>query len=219
MDPIVWAVILLFAGLTLSVIELFLPSGGMIGLMSIVALIGSVWMGFQHGSWTGLGFIAAIIVAVPGILGVAVRLWPRTPMGRRLLLEVPTSDDVLPDNDVRRTLKSLVGKSGIAKTLMMSSGAVQVGDQVIDAVSEGVAIAPGQHVRIVEVHGSRVVVRPIAEGAPPADLADPLSQPIESLGLDPFREPLLGPTGERPLLDNPAGPRDDSGEQRYVGGQ
>ncbi|HWB00952.1 MAG TPA: NfeD family protein [Pirellulales bacterium] len=201
MDPIVWAVFLLCVGLALAVLELFLPSGGLIGLMSLAALAGSVWMGFSYGAWTGLGLIGIVVLAVPGLLGLAIRIWPRTPMGRRLLLDVPTGDEVLPDNDLRRSLKNLVGKRGVAKTLMMPSGAVEVGDQVIDAVSEGVAIEPGHVVKIVEVRGSRVVVRPTDDVISPIEAGDPLSRPIESLGLDPFNEPLL---------DNPSGSRDDS---------
>jgi hypothetical protein len=59
---------------------------------------------------------------------------------------------------------------------------------VIDAVSEGVSIEAGQAVRIVEVRGMRVVVRPATSAPPPSN--DPLAQPIESLGLDPFEDPL-----------------------------
>jgi membrane-bound ClpP family serine protease len=170
---------------------MFLPSGGILGLLSIVALMGAVWMGFRHGSWTGLGFVALVLVGVPFVLSAAVRIWPQTALGRRLLLDVPKSEEVLPDSDVRRTLKALVGKTGVAKSLMMPSGAVQIEGRTIDAVSEGVVIEPGQSVRVLEVRGSRVVVRPSIESPPVvADPSDPLSQPIETLGVDPFKDPL-----------------------------
>jgi membrane-bound serine protease (ClpP class) len=188
MDPIVWAMLLLAAGMALAVLEMFLPSGGIIGLLSIAALGGAVWMGFQHGSWTGLGVIAVVVIGLPMMLSVAVRIWPETSMGRRLLLDTPKAEEILPDSDARRSLKALVGRVGVAKTLMMPSGAVQVDGHVIDAVSEGVVIEPGQAIRVVEVRGSRVVVRPSSQSPSPIDPSDPLSQPIESLGIDPFAD-------------------------------
>jgi hypothetical protein len=49
-------------------------------------------------------------------------------------------------------------------------------------------IEAGQAVRVIEVRGNRVVVRPADDAEPPA--GDVLSQPIESLGLDSFEDPL-----------------------------
>jgi len=49
-------------------------------------------------------------------------------------------------------------------------------------------------VRVIEVRGSIVVVRPVDESAvdekPRETQDDVLSRPIESLGLDPFDDPL-----------------------------
>jgi membrane-bound serine protease (ClpP class) len=190
MDPIVWALIFLLVGLALTMLEFFVPSGGVLGLLSVVALVAAIWMAFKHGSWTGLGFIALVVISVPFALSMAVRVWPHTAMGRRLLLDVPSGEDVMPDSDIRRTLKALVGKVGVAKSLMMPSGAVQIEGNTIDAISEGEAIDAGQAVRVIEVRGSRVVVTPSQKNPVVAKSDDPLSQPIESLGLDPFEDPL-----------------------------
>ncbi len=83
----------------------------------------------------------------------------------------------------------MVGKIGVAKTLMMPSGAVLVDGQTIDALSEGMPIEAGQRIQVIEVHGSRVVVRPADESDSTAS-DDVLSQPIESLGLDSLEDPL-----------------------------
>jgi hypothetical protein len=109
-------------------------------------------------------------------------------MGRRLLLDVPRGDEQLPDTPQRRTLRQMVGKRGVAKTLMLPSGAVTIEGQTIDALSEGMPIEAGQRVRVIEVRGNRVVVRPDDDESQPSD--DVLSQPIESLGLDSLEDPL-----------------------------
>ena len=189
MDPLVWSALLLLLGLTLVVLEVFVPSGGMLGFLSIGALTASIILAFYHrGAATGCLFLAITAAAVPTMLAFAFRWWPKTPMGRRLLLEVPTSEQVLPDSPQRRSLRQLQGKVGVAKTVMLPSGAVLIDGHTIDALSQGPPIEAGQRVRVIEVHGNRVVVR--AADDAPLSTDDVLSQPIESLGLDALDDPL-----------------------------
>jgi membrane-bound ClpP family serine protease len=191
MDPIVWSVLLLLVGLLLLCAEVFIPSGGLLGFLSIASLVSGIVLAFYHrGSEMGLLFLIATALAVPAALTVAFRYWPQTPMGRRLLLEVPSSEEVLPDSPQRQRLRQLVGKFGVAKSVMMPSGAVLVEGQTIDALSEGIPIEVGQPIEVIEVHGTRVVVRPVDENAQRVTSDDVLSRPIESLGLDGFDDPL-----------------------------
>ena len=194
MDPIVWSIVLLVAGLLLVLLEVFVPSGGVIGFLSVAAIVAAVVTAFYNrGLETGVVFLMITAVAVPIVLATAFRYWPQTPIGRRILLGVPTEEEVHPDTPQLRMLSKLVGKVGIAKSMMLPSGAVMVEGVTVDAVSEGDAIEAGQCVRVVQVHGNRVVVSPTDEELPEnhpnnrtAD--DILSQPIESFGLD--DEPL-----------------------------
>jgi membrane-bound ClpP family serine protease len=189
MDPLAWSALLLLLGLILVMVEVFVPSGGILGFLSISSLLAAVILAFYHrGAEVGFIFLAITAVTVPAALALAFRWWPHTPMGRRLLLDVPTSEEVLPDSPQRRTLRQMVGKLGVAKTVMLPSGAVMVDGQTIDALSEGMPIEAGQRVRVIEVRGNRVVVRPADDQ--PLSSDDVLSQPIESLGLDSLEDPL-----------------------------
>lgn len=191
MDPIIWAAILMAVGLTTAVVELFIPTGGILGVVSLGSLLVSVGLAFHEGPWMGLAFLAFAVVAVPGTLAIGLRWWPHTPMGRRLLLEAPDAAKMLPDSPTRRELKSLVGQVGETKSWMTPGGAVEVQGRLIDALSEGLALEPGRRVRVVEVRGGRVLVRPVTDEPdtrPASD--DPLSESIESIGLDPFDDPL-----------------------------
>ena len=190
MDFLVWAAILLCVGLALAMLEVFVPSGGLLGFLSIMAILSALFMDFRHGTWSGIGFLGLAVFAVPAGLILALQWWPKTPMGRRILLPLPSSEDVLPDSDKRRSLKSLVGKIGKAKTLMLPSGAVEIEGATVDALSEGMAIEAGHWVKVVEVRGTRVVVLPTDERPPTAAHDDTLDQSIDSVGLDPFDDPL-----------------------------
>jgi membrane-bound ClpP family serine protease len=191
MSPLYWAILLLAFGLGLIVLEMFVPSGGVIGFISLAAVVTSIIMAFRYSEYTGIGFMAAAILGTPLLVALLFKWWPNTPLGRRILLTVPDGDDVLPDGDLRKQMKALVGKLGTAKAMMLPGGPVAVEGHTYDALSEGTAIQAGETVRVVEVRGTRIVVRP-AQGETPVvrNPDDPLAQSIDKLGLDPYEDPL-----------------------------
>jgi len=178
-------------GLLLMIVEMFVPSGGVIGFISLAAIVTSIVMAFRSSEYYGLGFMTAAVLGMPLFLALGFKLWPKTPLGRRILLDVPDGDDVLPDDDLRKQMKTLVGRIGTAKTLMLPGGPVVVAGRTYDAVSEGSAIQAGESVRVVDVRGTRIVVRPGSDDVEPTpDASNPLNQTIDKLGLDPYEDPL-----------------------------
>lgn len=194
MDPLVWSIILLLAGLLLVVLEVFVPSGGVLGFLSVAAVLASIVTAFySRGAQTGLVFVMITALAVPAVLVVAFRYWPHTPMGKRVLLEVHNERDLLPDTPQMQALRQLVGKVGVARSMMLPSGAIFIDGRTVDALSEGIAIEPGQFVRVIEVRGNRVVVSPTDERpklSGESEANDILSRPLESLGLESLEDPL-----------------------------
>jgi membrane-bound serine protease (ClpP class) len=196
MEPLVWAALLLVLGMILVLMEVFVPTAGMLGFLSVTAILSGIGLAFYNGGLKiGFGFLFGTAVALPIVLALAFRWFPETPIGRRLLPSLPTSEDVLPDNEERRVLRGLLGKVGQAKSPMLPSGMILVEGRVINAVSEGQPIEAGTNVRVIEVRGSRVVVRPLEDGESPTPIQpqqadDLLSRPIESLGIDFHDDPL-----------------------------
>jgi len=185
------ALLLLLAGLGLVILEVFFPSGGLLGFLSACAIIASVVVGFRVEPRPVVGIVILLtsLFGVPVVLMTALHFLPQTAMGRRILLIVPRSDEVLPDSPKKRRLKALIGQVGRAKSKMLPSGVITVAGRTIDAVSEGMAIEPGQPVRIIEVRANRVVVRPVDEETSLLSDEDPLSRPVDSVVEDPFDEP------------------------------
>jgi membrane-bound serine protease (ClpP class) len=192
LPEIVWAILLLIVGCVLVVLEVFIPSGGIISILAAVSFLGSIFIAFQPGpttgTTTGLIFTATTVLAVPTLVALAFKYWPKTPMGRAFLGDLPTDEEVLPE-DPRR---ALVGRVGIARTKMLPSGAVEIDGQMIDAVTQGQPIEPGTYVVVGEVRANRVVVRPAAKDQRPTHKHpdDLLSRPIEELGIDSLEDPL-----------------------------
>jgi len=192
-DALLWPMLLLVIGLGLILLEVFVPSGGVLTVLAVLATLAAIVVGFLNGTGTGIIMMCTTMIIVPALIAALVRWWPYTPIGRMMVLHLPDSEqDVLPDTPEHRRLKDLVGQRGAAKTKMLPSGAVVIDGEVFDAVSDGVAIEPGQPVRVLAIRANRVVVtldtRPIAQLADQGD--DLLSRPAESLGLESLDEPI-----------------------------
>jgi membrane-bound serine protease (ClpP class) len=184
MDLWIWAILLLVLGAGLAVLEVFFPSAGILGFLSATAVLSAVVMGFFSGPIVGMLILLGAIVGLPAVIVLGFKYWPKTAMGRRVMLMAPSSEDVLPDNSEKEFLKSLIGQIGRAKSKMLLSGVITIDGRTVDAVSESMPIEIGQAVRVVQVRGHGVVVRPVEESAitPPTD---PLQQTFD----DPFDAP------------------------------
>jgi membrane-bound ClpP family serine protease len=168
-DPL-WIAALLLAGLLIMMLEVFVPSGGVLGFLSIVSLVAAVGMAFMtRGVAVGVAVLAVTCAAVPLVLGVAFQFFPRTPLGRRVLPPPPSPEDVVPDVERRRLLRGLVGRPGRAEADMLPWGRVLLDGTSREAVSESGVIAAGSEIEVVDVQGSALVVRPRAAAAGPAD--------------------------------------------------
>ena len=178
-EPWVWAVILLVVGMVLAIGDIFLPSGGLLAVLSVFSIVGAVVIGFNANSELGLWVLTGALIGLPAAVVLALKVWPKTPMGRRILLDAPTSDDVLPENDPGPMLHGLVGRVGQARSKMLPGGIIVIDHQSYDAISEGASVEVGQRVRVTEVRGSRLVVAVLADDSLSETDEDPLARPID----------------------------------------
>lgn len=185
MSNLIWAVLALVGGLALVLLEVFIPSGGILGFLAFASLTAAIVMAFMYDPMVGALFVGVVVVMLPLVIGLGFRWLPYTPIGRRVVLSAPTREEVMPDDETWGGLSVLVGQVGKAKTMMLPSGAVLVAGRTVDALSEGVPIDPGQLIRVVEVRGNRVVVRPIDESEILAE-----TEPSPPAVDNPFEEPL-----------------------------
>ena len=186
MDALMWSLVLLVVGVGLIVLEVFIPSGGVLSILAALAVIASVVVAFTGGWVSGVIMLVTMMIVLPLFISGMIRWWPHTPIGRMVVLNIPENeDDVLPDTAEYRALRSLVGRRGVAKTKMLPSGAVVVDGLVYDALSDGVAIEAGQPILVLAVRTNRVIVT-LDDAIPsnPVDDRDLLAQPADPLGFD-----------------------------------
>ena len=158
MTALAWPLLLLALGLILLTAEVFLPSGGVIGLLAACLVALSLWQAFRVSTEAGLAFLAADFVAVPVAAGFALYLWPKTPFARRAFLKPPAPEE-LAFVPAGGRLDHLVGQFGRALTPLRPSGMVDFDGRRLDGLSEDGLIPTGALVMAVRVRSGQIVVR------------------------------------------------------------
>ncbi len=192
MEPFIWPVVLLTCGVALVFLEIFVPSGGVLSVLAACSVVAAVVVAFNDGFMNGTIVLLCATVLVPLAVGSAIKWWPHTPLGKLILIKRPESEDeVLPDTEEYHRDK-MIGKHGVARSDLLPSGDVKIEGRVYDAVSGGMPINKGQAVRVIDVNTQRLVVRPLTgkEITEQQSVDDLLSTPIDSLGIEPFEDPL-----------------------------
>jgi membrane-bound serine protease (ClpP class) len=188
---------ILLIAIGLFVLEFFLPSGGMLGVLSGLAFLSAIGSAFYYGGMrTGTIFLGSTAVLIPVLLVLVLKWWPKTPIGKRILMEPPDEDEVLPTR--RLDPRQWVGQHGIAMTPMLPSGAIRVGDRTIDAISDGMSIEKQTPIVVVAVRGNYLVVRPTSMERTMDEIAEEPSESAQGSGTsrldtvipDPFEDPL-----------------------------
>jgi membrane-bound ClpP family serine protease len=170
----VLAGLLFLLGLILILLEVFvLPGFGVAGIIGIILMLGSLALVTVDkipetgGDWLKLGGQAAklMVLLIGGLIGafVIARYLPRVPIANRMVL-APTAEREAADPTVlpgAAQAAGLLGAIGVATTVLRPAGTVQFGDAFVDVVSDGGFIAPGTRVQVIEVEGTRIVVKEV----------------------------------------------------------
>lgn len=168
-------VVVFAIGMALLAAELFLiPGFGAVGIAGIAlilwAMLSAMVQRYPGGPllpvWGDMqGPLLKLSIALIGSAVAAAlfaRLLPSSPLFSRLVLAKATrrSEGFAASDDTR----SLLGQTGTALTMLRPAGTAQFGERRIDVVTGGEYIVAGSGVRVVESHGSRIVVEAVEDG-------------------------------------------------------
>jgi membrane-bound serine protease (ClpP class) len=159
---------LIGAGFLLMIAELFIPSGGILGVLSLAGIGVGVALTFQYSVNVGLITLLCVFIALPVFVSILLPYWPRTPFGKRLVITAPEEQDA--DHPAQKDLESLRGRVGKTLSSLRPAGVVDFDGRRVDALTEGMLVDPGQLVRCVDVRFGKVVVRPVEKPPAGADL-------------------------------------------------
>jgi membrane-bound serine protease (ClpP class) len=162
-----WAELMLaLGGIALLLLELLvIPGFGFAGILGVLALLAALVMSVVGSGATpeflmlAAGRIVLALLAALLASFLLLRFMPRTPFGRRLILQGDLGTGhpygSAPESDLR-----WLGKRGRTTSPLRPAGFADIEGARVDVVSEGALIEPGTPVEVVRVDGNRIVVRP-----------------------------------------------------------
>jgi membrane-bound ClpP family serine protease len=179
---LVAAVILALVGVLILIVELFVPTGGLLAILCAVSFVGSIVAMYMFSTTAGTLLVGGYVVVAPFALVGFLKLWAKSPIVRKYALRNPAGTKVIgaatagldidPDDpeagqaasdDARRmrlrNLASLVGERGIVETPLRPVGFVRVGGRRLDASAETGLIDAGTPIRVVGVLDGTLKVR------------------------------------------------------------
>ena len=151
MDPISISLLLLAGAIVLLVGELLLPTHGVLGFVGLACLGGAVGATFWINHWLGLGVLIAAIMASPFVWSIVIRIWEKSPVGRRMILQ--------PAEPSRPIIPVKIGQIGVVVSELRPMGECDFDDQRISVTSERGIIRAGERVRVVAVVNGVPAVR------------------------------------------------------------
>ena len=157
------ALLIYLLGLALLFLELFIPSGGILGIAGSLCTIYGIIEIFGANAWIGV----AVVIVTVGYVYMILKFWARRVTMSRTLAG---SDSHTPE----ASPIDLVGAEGVTQTVLRPAGFAVFNGQRFQVVTQGGFLSQHQKIRVVEVVGNRIVVTAVEEPKDEAEEDDVL---------------------------------------------
>ncbi|MCI0498437.1 MAG: hypothetical protein L0Y36_01970 [Planctomycetales bacterium] len=156
---ITFAVFLFILCAMLLVLEIFIPSLGLLTVLALVCLAGGIALFFQVSATVGWIGVWTAAVLIPVVWVIVYKILPKTKIGNILeLKKVPDARPGIPDQE---QLNALVGKTGVVLTPLRPVGMCEVDGKKVVCVSEADFLSQNTTVKVIHVEGNKVTVRKV----------------------------------------------------------
>lgn len=149
------AIALLGIGLALIVAEILFPSLGLLSVLAVACLVAGVGVAFNESTAMGLNFLIAVAVAVPIVMMLGFKLFPRSPMGKKMVAPGLSFE---PEPGMTDRDRGSMGRTGVVESTLRPAGIARIDGRRVDVISRGESIEVGARVRVIEISGNRLVV-------------------------------------------------------------
>jgi membrane-bound ClpP family serine protease len=155
---LLFAVFLYFACAGLLVAEVFIPSAGLLMVLSLACLAGGLTIFFRHSPAMGWAGVFIAMFMIPGVLVGAYKIFPKTQFGKHVLLAPPEKKEgeAIPDME---EIKGLLGAVGTVITTMRPVGMCDFSGKRLECLAEGGFVEKGKTVKVIRVESTQITVR------------------------------------------------------------
>lgn len=161
-----WEILIFVLGLILIIAEIFvIPGFGIAGISGIIFLVAGLTLSllnntdfnFEGVSTKEVGEASLTVLFGLG-LGFTLMLWLSNKIGTKGLFRKVALHKDLEESHSSPSLVSLIGKEGIAFTVLRPSGKVMIDNELYDGVSDLGFIEKGTKVKVVRFENAQVYV-------------------------------------------------------------
>jgi len=168
---LIWAIVLIAVAAILFFVEMNIPSGGLLSVLSLFSLAAGVFLLFKVD--TNVGLIGAILsmLSIPFAIALAIKIMPHTPMGRLMVLkskkrkgvELAMGEQGIAGGRGREARKALIGVEGTAVTDLRPIGTCVIQGERQDCMAVQGSVKAGATIRVVSAEGMQVKVQEIKQ--------------------------------------------------------
>ncbi|MFZ4574988.1 MAG: NfeD family protein [Phycisphaerales bacterium] len=164
MEWLVWGLILLGLAFGLLILEIFVPTAGILGITSLALACVGVFCLFRASLGWGLGGLTSVLIGGPTTFFYGLKVYRQTALGKKMTSA--DADEVVAaareeEEEAFRARLQLMGREGEVVTELRPVGVVKIGDQRYDALSETTLVSSGAKVRVTGVEPTQLRVRPL----------------------------------------------------------
>lgn len=150
-------VLLQLIGVVVLIAEIIIPSGGILGVITVGLMGYSLYLVFTTiSTFAGMVFVIADIIMFPVVLFFGIKLLAKSPATLKTSLSKTNGF-----SSQSEELIKLMGLTGEAVTDLRPAGTAVINNRRVDVVSRGEYIDKGVGIVVLAVEGNRVVVKQI----------------------------------------------------------
>ena len=140
-------------GVLLILAEVFVP-GGVVGTLGAIVMFAGIVAGFYRDLNFGLYLLLGAVVFGVVIFWLWLKYFPRSPMGKRLILQ----QDAKTWQGYDKDNQALLGQEGLTHSRLRPAGIAVIAGHRVDVVTQGEMIDENRPIRVLEIEGNRIVV-------------------------------------------------------------
>lgn len=156
---LVFNICLALLGFGAIILEFFVPSAGIIGIVGTGCVItGIVFTYTNYGLMAGTIFLVACAVIGPFILFSYFKIFPKSFMGKRLILNNKMDKEKGFVSGESENYKNLLNSEGVTETKLRPIGKAIIGDKSYNVTTLGEFIDKNTKIKVIQIEGNRIVV-------------------------------------------------------------
>lgn len=149
-------ILLAVLGFGAIILEFFVPSAGLIGIVGGGCVIAGIVFTFKtYGAEAGTLFLIACVITGPVLMFLYFKIFPRSPIGKKLILHRTQNREA----GFHTPPELNEGEKGVSTTDLRPSGKIVIDDKEYSVSTEGEYIEKGENVIVTKVEGNRITVQ------------------------------------------------------------